>query len=298
MIFNVLQKKCPWRFQVQYKFFCSAISHGAGRSDVDCICEENHCAVILSHRMTFNLFTYALLILSLLVFLSTRVFASSVELTGEVKIDSLKFPDGTSQTTANLVGATGATGAVGPAGHSPSLGWSGDQISIDSFIFGPHLTGPQGPQGESAPVGPERILYINRLTSSDFVPVWLRQCTKGQPCSLWQSFSPVFNLTFNKLSDTSILRLSWSDNVGIFDNCWCNIGLFIDDQATTNCAGSWSGVTGAIIFNQQNISCVVSGLAAGSHTVQVKHRSQYCVFGNYAFDNAGLNRFISVEEQN
>jgi Collagen triple helix repeat (20 copies) len=47
-------------------------------------------------------------------------------------------------------GNTGATGSQGPAGadgHSPVVSMSGDQITIDGVITGPHLTGPQGPAG-------------------------------------------------------------------------------------------------------------------------------------------------------
>ena len=41
-------------------------------------------------------------------------------------------------------GEQGDQGGVGPAGHSPELTWSGDQIAVDGVVSGPHLTGPQG----------------------------------------------------------------------------------------------------------------------------------------------------------
>jgi len=44
-------------------------------------------------------------------------------------------------------GPKGDTGDQGPAGHSPSLSWSGDQIAIDGAATGPHLTGPTGADG-------------------------------------------------------------------------------------------------------------------------------------------------------
>lgn len=46
-------------------------------------------------------------------------------------------------------GVRGAKGDSGEDGHSPVLSWSGDQISIDGVVSGPHLTGPQGIQGLS-----------------------------------------------------------------------------------------------------------------------------------------------------
>lgn len=56
--------------------------------------------------------------------------------------------------TLNLVlpkgdkGDTGAAGKDGVDGHSPAVDMAGDQIRIDGIVVGPHLTGPQGPQGE------------------------------------------------------------------------------------------------------------------------------------------------------
>lgn len=187
---------------------------------------------------------------------------------------------------------SGTPGPPGADGHTPVLTWVGDQIAIDGVASGPRLTGPQGPPGESGPTGPSRILYVTRWGIADFQPVWFTQGKR------WDSFSPTFSLDFTKESDTSILRLEWSDNVGIYNNSWCNIGLFIDNSEIPSCAGSWSGVVGTTIFNQHTISCVVGSVLSGSHTIEVRHRSQYCVYGNYAFDSGGLSRFVSVEEQN
>lgn len=195
---------------------------------------------------------------------------SGLILDDNVTVRAIVFPDGTAQTTANLTGAQGIQGIQGEQG----------------------IQGIQGEQGAPAPVSPERLLYINRLSIAAFVPMWF---TQGNS---WTRFNPDFMLTFNKTSDTSILRVSWSDNVGIYNASWCNIGLFVDNVITSGCTGSWSGINGITVFNQQNISCVLSDIPSGLHTLYVQHRSQYCVYGNYAFDNQGSNRFISVEEQN
>lgn len=48
----------------------------------------------------------------------------------------------------------GPTGPAGVDGHSPAVAMSGDQITIDGAIVGPHLTGPQGPPGV-APATPD-----------------------------------------------------------------------------------------------------------------------------------------------
>ncbi len=57
--------------------------------------------------------------------------------------------------TLGAVGPKGDQGVQGPAGHTPVLNWSGDQIAIDGSAAGPHLTGPQGPQG---PAGHSPVL--------------------------------------------------------------------------------------------------------------------------------------------
>ncbi len=214
------------------------------------------------------------LISLLLVFcFASTSMAVDVELIGETKVEALRFNDLSVQTTAMTAGVQGIQGIQGVQGDTGA-------------------TGADGSPGLPGPTAPERILYINRLSIADFVPVWLNQGNS------WLPFVPAFSVIFSKISDTSLLRLGWSDNVGIYGASWCNIGLFLDSEAVTNCTGSWSGVTGTTIFNQQNISCVLAAIPAGTHSIQVKHRSQYCVFGNYAFDSSGSNRFISVEEQN
>jgi hypothetical protein len=204
-------------------------------------------------------------------------FASGVEMSGEVKVGSLRYGDNSLQLTATAQGVQGVPGVAGVKGDK----------------------GDQGDAGQPAPVLPARILYVNKLSISDFQGLWLKNCqVKTDPSCVFADFVPAFSLQFNKVSDTSILRVGWSDNVGIYSSVWCNVALFLDEEETTSCSGAWSGVASAMIFNHQNINCVLAGVAAGSHTLYVKHRSQYCVYGNYAFDSAGSNRLISVEEQN
>jgi hypothetical protein len=113
----------------------------------------------------------------------------------------------------------------------------------------------------------------------------------------WADMNPVFTVSFNKLSPSSYLRLSWSDNVGIYHTNWCNVGLFLDDNLTAPvCVGAWSGVPNTTVFNQQFISCIAYNIPVGAHIIRVKHRSQYCTYGNFAFDDFGLQKILTVEE--
>ena len=50
-------------------------------------------------------------------------------------------------------GTTGAAGTNGTNGTTPTLGWSGDQITINGSATGPHLTGPQGSKGDTGSTG-------------------------------------------------------------------------------------------------------------------------------------------------
>jgi len=150
-------------------------------------------------------------------------------------------------------------------------------------------TGPAGPPGSSVSGAPS-LFTTRRMNVADFVPTWLKTG------STWSTYIVPFTVDFVKTSPSSKLRFSWTDNVGIYGPSWCSVGLFVDTDLTPVCAGSWSGVSASSTFAQQQISCLVDTVADGSHTLEVKHRSQYCVYGNYAFDAVGYNRVITVEE--
>ena len=117
-----------------------------------------------------------------------------------------------------------------------------------------------------------------------------------QQGNVWTSFFPSYQVGFSKVCSSSSLRVHWTDNVGVYGASWCNIGLFLDNSEVPLCAGSWSGSPDTTMFNQQSIDCVVPLVLQGPHVVSVKHRSQYCVYGNYAFDYSGVSRYISVQE--
>ena len=156
------------------------------------------------------------------------------------------------------------------------------------------LVGPSGVPGPSGPAGASLFLSYSshHLHKADFVSTWLKQGNS------WLALASPFLLHFVKGSEVSRLRVSWSDVVGIYSTNWCNVGLFIDDDIKPVCVGAWSGSPGTTVFSQENIACIVDGVPAGNHVLQFKHRSQYCVYGNYAFDDDGLNRVIAVEELN
>jgi len=94
---------------------------------------------------------------------------------------------------------------------------------------------------------------------------------------------------------SSRLNIKWSDNVGVYHTNWCNIGIFLDEQLV--CGGAWSGVYNNTFFSQQSLDCLSQVIGAGLHNVTVKHRSQYCVYGNYVTDDGGATRSLRIKEE-
>lgn len=201
-------------------------------------------------------------------------------------------PMGPNGLNSTVPGPQGPQGLDGPRGFQGFPGATGPQ-GLQGLTG---ATGPAGPQGIQGPAGSgsgsssPSLFTTRKMLTTDFAPVWLKTG------STWTDFVTPFDLSFVKTSDTSKIRVSWADNVGIFGPAWCSVGLFVDTDLLPICAGSWSGVSASSVFNQQQISCIVDTVALGNHLLTVKHRSQYCVYGNYAFDDVGYNRLITVEE--
>lgn len=193
-----------------------------------------------------------------------------------VWLDEVEFPDGTKQTTANLIGDTGP---VGPQGETGPVGPQGD-------------TGPQGPKGDACTVStapsPVNITFFK--FRPDLTETWFTSAPE------WQNLTAT-PLNFTLFKDNSLIRISYSDNIGINGVNWCNVGVFIDDLVSPLCVASWSGSAGTVSFNHQTMICFLTvPLSSGNHTVTLKHRSQYCHYGNYSFIDEGNSRFLSVEE--
>jgi hypothetical protein len=60
-------------------------------------------------------------------------------------------------------GNQGLSGTNGTNGTSPTVGMSGDQITVNSVITGPHLTGPQGAQGNTGTAGSQGLQGIQGI---------------------------------------------------------------------------------------------------------------------------------------
>jgi hypothetical protein len=150
--------------------------------------------------------------------------------------------------------------------------------------------GPVGLTGEAGPRGASFVLHSTTLTNSpNYTGAWTVNKTTWTPLNV--------PYEINVTADNSYIRVTWTDNVGIYGPNWCNVGIFIDDNISVPpvCSGAWSGVSGTTIFNQQTLVCILPQLTPGFHTVGVYHRSQYCYYGYTAFDLDGGSRKLIIE---
>jgi len=122
-------------------------------------------------------------------------------------------------------------------------------------------------------------LYAGTTTTSqgraenDFTNTWFRD-----PSQWIESYGLNFTVESNTLVELMI-----TENVGIYGNNWCSLGLFLNDATEPFAVGSWSGTSGTTTFNNVNLFGVVYILPAGQNTIFLKHMSQYCHYGNAPF---------------
>ena len=94
-------------------------------------------------------------------------------------------------------GEQGDQGGVGPAGHSPALTWSGDQIAVDGVVSGPHLTGPQGLQGPQGVQGVQGLQGETGLPAHQNVYIGTTTPDFGGETGIWiQTGLPDDGITF------------------------------------------------------------------------------------------------------
>lgn len=213
-------------------------------------------------------------VLSFLAFIAFSLFSlacqADVRVSGQASLFSVKFADGTIQTTATLQGPQGIQGPQGERGYT----------GVDGQM------GPQGLEGTCPNIAPAPLHYVTFPNNKE--PVWFMDSAHWVQLQEPQTFDITYpqNLT-----------LTFSENVGVYGPSWCQLGVFLNDDVTPVCVGSYSGVSGSIIFNNQTLKCVISPVLTSSLVVTLKHRSQYCHYGNSAFDDLGSNRSLLIEER-
>lgn len=169
---------------------------------------------------------------------------------------SIVFSDGSIQRSAAVSGIPGPAGPAGPACVNVSSGGAGVSSTILTvFPF-------------------------------DDSPVWFRDA---------ENWLPLKEITFNTSVADSSVSVSYTDNVGITGSNWCSLGLFVDDVVDNGFVSSFTGSPNAIIFNSATITGLFNNLSLGSHTVKIKHKSQFCHYGNSA-DSTLVSRNLLITE--
>lgn len=221
------------------------------------------------------------------------VLSNHVELSDS---SHLVFADGSYQTTAATyfacpVGSTCYTGVPGPIGLTGPAGEKGDPGLNGESVMGPQgQTGPQGLKGDPG------ATFVPNVSTANFPAdtnnVWLTNS------STWVDLTGPVAYTVKHYP--SLTHFTYAENIGVTGSSWCKLGLFIDDAPEPACVSSYSGVAGSITFNSVTFQCVALSVQnpdfSQQHTFRIKHISQYCHYGNSAFDTVGVSRFTLVQE--
>lgn len=223
------------------------------------------------------------------------IYGSTIDIQGGLKLidGNLCFADGTCQSTAMFTNGSAVWGEI--------TGYIDNQIDLSAKFNLKEDKSSRAVFGGYAPYYSPSIKSVSTVSAT---PVWH---TQG---SVWVDI-PEFTTTIMKELDSTLLHLSYTDNIGINGLYWCNVGIFIDNIPVPVCYGSYFGQPYSMSFNQHVLTCDVDHVAyfvnndpylimisSGEHTIKIKHRSQNCVYGNYwGSDEYATLRQLLVREQ-
>jgi len=226
-------------------------------------------------------------------FAGSITYSDQIQISGVLKlVDSpICFADNTCMTTAVFSDGSSIWGQI--------TGYIDDQLDLSVKFATKEDKIDKGAAGGYAPLDMLGRVPVANLPRSfyDFQNISVAGVTPviHSQGPTWTTLD-TFSINHQKDLATALTRIEYTDNIGTAGAAWCNLGVFMDDEVTPRCFGSWSGITGQYLFNQQSLNCVVSDLPIGVHVWTVKHRSQNCIYGNYAFDEYGANRQLTISE--
>lgn len=201
------------------------------------------------------------------------------------------------------VGPVGPSGGpVGPAGPSGLNGSNGDRgpqgVAGPQGLKGPTgnigLTGPLGLQGPKGDLGAGGVFSQSPINFQyHSIPANLQNAWYTDADTWNVLLEPIY---FNVYAVDSIVKVTLHENIGIYGDSWCNLGLFIDAESVPTCTASFSGTPNNASFNAQQFVCFLPALSTGVHAFKFTHRSQLCHYGNAAIDAIGISRFVEFQE--
>jgi len=220
------------------------------------------------------------------------IYGNTIDVSGGLKLvdGQFCFADNTCMTTAVFSDGSAIWGQIS--------GYIDDQLDLSvKFQTKQDLSEKDLPFGYAG-LNAQGHLSINALPALGFVIVNIPVAGTSPVFAVnteWVEI-PEYMVVFTKLNQATKLSLRWTDNIGIYSTSWCNIGIFVDDVPEPVCYGAWSGVEYTTVFGQQHLNCTITGELSGEHVFKVKHRSQFCMYGNYAIDQYGAMRQFIIQE--
>jgi len=147
----------------------------------------------------------------------------------------------------------GPQGSAGAAGHSPVVSMSGDQITVDGVITGPHLMGPEGPAGSISGISAMASAVVNADGS-----IWVASpgvsATRGDPgfygITLPSDFQTVWPAvpvcTATALFDFfAYVYYGESQSTCHYDPAWAGTGPGATLYTNVKCFKGWNNIDSA-----------------------------------------------------
>jgi len=108
------------------------------------------------------------------------------------------------------------------------------------------------------------------------------------------TYQPLADIIYDQIDPLAMVELTYSDNVGIFGLSWCTVSVYLDEALQPLVSGSYSGVDSISTFTNFVLYAKAVSSGSGLHTLHVRHKSQYCHYGN-SIDELTPNRTFAVK---
>lgn len=136
-------------------------------------------------------------------------------------------------------------------------------------------------------------LSVSPSAAAGFVPAWGNW--PNDQTNAWYTddseWLPLADFTFTTF-ENSYVDLRYSDNVGIYGFNWCTLGIFLDDSLVPLVIGAYSGNADSTVFNSVTLHAETQIEVPGLHVLHVRHRSQYCHYGNSPISDIPVKTYV------
>ena len=135
-------------------------------------------------------------------------------------------------------------------------------------------------------------MLVSTSLAAGFTPLW--GSWPNDQANTWYTddseWLPLADFTFS-IENSSYVDLRYSDNVGIYGFKWCTLGIFLDNLPVPLVIGAYSGNADSTVFNSITLYAETQIDNLGLHTLHVRHRSQYCHYGNSSISDIPIKSY-------